>query len=484
MKVYYHRIGTPQAADELVFEDKLNPLRNFYAGTTEDERYVVISVSEGTGSKNALMYRDLSKPGNKEFLPLIANYENMYSVIDNMGDRMLVMTNKDAPRNKVVLIDPRNPEPDKWVTVLPQKDEVLENVTLVGGKMIAVYMKSASHKVYICDYSGKVENEIKLPTYGTVSGFGGKRNDTETFYTFTSFTYPQAIYHYEVSENKNTLFKKSELNFDMEGYETKQVEFTSKDGTKVPMFIVHRKGLELNGKNPVMLYGYGGFNISLNPNFSLSRLILLENGGVFAMPNLRGGGEFGEEWHTGGTLLNKQNVFNDFIAAAEYLIDQKYTSPEKLCISGGSNGGLLVGACMTQRPDLFRVALPAVGVLDMLRYHKFTIGYAWEEDYGTSADEANFKNLLKYSPLHNLKAGASYPATLVTTADHDDRVVPAHSFKFIATLQEKNKGDNPVLIRIETQAGHGAGKPTAKLIEEAADIYSFMFYNLGITPKE
>jgi prolyl oligopeptidase len=389
----------------------------------------------------------------------------------------------NAPKNKVVVTSIADPTPKNWKDVIAEKNEVLEGVSMVDGKLITTYMKDASHHVFAHDLSGKLLTEVKLPTLGSVSGFGGKKHDKEVFYTFTSFTYPTTIYRYDIEKNSSTLFRKSEVKFNPEEYESKQIFYTSKDGTRIPMFIVHKKGLKLDGKNPTYLYGYGGFNISLTPGFSTLRLILLENGAVFAMANLRGGGEYGEEWHEAGTKLKKQNVFDDFIAAADYLFKEKYTSKDHLAIAGGSNGGLLVGAVMTQRPDLCKVALPAVGVMDMLRFHKFTIGYGWSRDYGNSDSLADFQNLYKYSPLHNLKEGVSYPATFITTADHDDRVVPAHSFKFAATLQEKHRGANPVLIRIETKAGHGAGKPITKIIEEAADEYAFMFYTMGITPK-
>jgi prolyl oligopeptidase len=360
---------------------------------------------------------------------------------------------------------------------------VLQSVSLVGGKIIANYIKDASSKAYIYSTDGKYESEVQLPGIGTASGMEGKKTENTAFYSFTSFTYPSAIFKFSVSENKSALYYSSDIDFNTEGYETKQVFYTSKDGTKIPMFLVYKKGLVLNGQNPTLLYGYGGFNISMTPSFSISRLVFLENGGVYAMANIRGGGEYGEEWHEAGTILKKQNVFDDFIAAAEYLIKEKYTSSDKLGIMGGSNGGLLIGACMEQRPELFKVAIPQVGVMDMLRYQKFTIGKAWATDYGSSDDSTQFRYIYKYSPLHNLKAGTKYPATLVMTADHDDRVVPAHSFKFIATLQEKQAGTNPVLIRIDTMAGHGSGKPTSKTIEEVTDMWSFIMYNLGMNPK-
>ena len=479
-KVYYHKVGTSQEEDILVYEDPSHPKRFFTAQTTEDEKYLIIFFSEGT-SKNGLLAKDLSNP-NAVFNTVIEKPEDNYRVIDNLFDKLLVLTDRKAPKYRLVLIDPQNPDEEKWETVIPESEHVLTSVSLIGGKIIANYMQDARNRVYVYDYLGNLESEIELPAIGTVGAFSGKKDNYIAFYTFTSFTYPPTIYMYDATSNQSTLFRQPEIKFDLNSYETKQVFYKSKDGTTVPMFIVHRKGLVLDGKNPAYLYGYGGFNVSLNPTFSASRLIFLENGGVFAMANIRGGGEYGKEWHLAGTVLNKQNVFDDFIAAAEYLIKEKYTNPSKLAIAGGSNGGLLVGAVMNQRPDLFKVALPAVGVMDMLRFHKFTIGWAWVVDYGSSDDSVQFNYLYKYSPLHNIKKGVRYPATLVTTADHDDRVVPAHSFKYIATLQEKQKGNNPVLIRIETRAGHGAGKPTSKIIEEVADVWSFVFYNLGVSP--
>jgi len=479
-KVYFHKLGTPQSDDKLIYENRNFPLRSYSANTTEDEHFLILSESEGT-SGNSLFCMDLAKGGTK-FVKLADGFENEYNVIDNIGDKLLVLTNEGAPNRKLVLIDPKSPGSENRKDVIPEKDEVLENVIIAGGQMFAQYMKDATSRVYAYDMDGKLLQELQLPGLGTLLGFNGEKAADKVFFGFTSFTIPTAIYTYDVSKKSTGEFFMPELDFDASVYETKQVFYESKDKTKIPMFIVHKKGLKLDGQNPVLLYGYGGFNISLTPNFSVSRLVFLENGGVYCMPNLRGGGEYGEKWHEAGTKLNKQNVFDDFIAAAEYLIREKYTSPEKLAIYGGSNGGLLVGACMTQRPELFKVCFPAVGVLDMLRYHKFTIGWAWASDYGTSDDSAQFQNLLSYSPLHNIRDSVCYPATLITTADHDDRVVPAHSFKFAATLQEKQACTNPVLIRIETKAGHGAGKPTAKIIDEAADMYSFLFYNMGITP--
>ncbi len=485
-KVYYHTLGKSQDEDVLVYEDKGNPLRYYGMGITQDERFLFLSVSQGTGG-NALYFKDLQsvKPeAQQEFMPITEAFDAENSVVDHIGDRILLFTNYKAPNRRLVLVDSKNPAPQNWIDLIKEeKNAVLNNVTLVGGKLFANYMLDVSSHIYQYSLEGKKEKEIKLPTIGNASGFDGDAKDTFTFYSFTSFTYPSTLYTYDIATGISTIFKKSELKFDLDAYETKQVFYSSKDGTKVPMFIVHKKGLKLDGTNPTLLYGYGGFNVSLLPSFSASRMVLLENGGVYALANIRGGGEYGEQWHEGGMKLNKQNVFDDFIAAAEYLIKEKYTSNQKLAIQGGSNGGLLVGACMTQRPELFKVAFPAVGVMDMLRFQKFTVGWGWVDDYGSSDSTKYFPLLYRYSPLHNLKYGVKYPATLITTADHDDRVVPAHSFKFAARLQECHKGENPVLIRIETKAGHGAGKSLSKQIEEIADIYSFMFYNMGVVPK-
>ncbi len=481
-KVFYHTTGTDQSEDKLIYEDKSHPRRMFGIGATEDERFLLLSISEGSAKGNALYCRDLKK-GDTEWNPIIEIFDDRIWVIDNIDDKLLCYTNKNASRGKIILIDPEKPDEKQWKEILHEQENVLSNVSTVGDKMIATYMKDANHHVYQYDLTGRLESEIELPALSTVGGFGGKRDDTFTFYTVTSFMYPNTIYRYDLKTMKSTLYRTPDIDFDFKQYETKQVFYKSNDGTPIPMFIVHKKGLKLDGVNPTLLYGYGGFNASMTPSFSVSRLIWLENGGVYAMVNLRGGGEYGEKWHEAGTKLNKQNVFDDFIGAAEYLIKEKFTSPDKLAIQGGSNGGLLVGAVMNQRPELFKVALPAVGVMDMLRFHKFTIGWAWVNDYGSSDDSVQYQALYKYSPLHNIREGVNYPATLVTTADHDDRVVPAHSFKYIAALQEKYKGMNPVLIRIETKAGHGGGKPTTKTIEEIADIYSFTFYNLGVALK-
>jgi len=479
-KVYYHKVGDDQKNDLLIYEDSSRPNRGFSAQTTDDERFLIIYFREGT-SNNGFMVKDLSDPNGK-FITITDDLKNNYNVIDNADDKLLVRTDYNAPNYRLVLVDPKNPARENWKDILPEKKDVLQGVRIIGGKLIATYMQDVAHHVYLFDLAGKPEGEIELPSLGTV-GFSGKRNENIAFYTFTSFTYPGTIYKFDVSTKKSELYQQIELDLDFDNYETKQVFYESKDGTKIPMFIVHKKGLKLDGNNPTYLYAYGGFNSSRLPTFSTTRLMLLENDGIYALANLRGGGEYGEAWHKAGMLDKKQNVYDDFIAAAEYLIKEGYTSPSKLAIAGGSNGGLLIGAVINQRPELFQVALPAVGVMDMLRYHKFTIGYYWAVEYGSSDNPEQFEYLYAYSPLHNIKEGLNYPATLVTTADHDDRVVPAHSFKYIAELQSKYNGENPVMIRIETQAGHGAGKPTSKIIEEVADVWSFIFYNLGVTPK-
>ncbi|KAF0250541.1 MAG: peptidase S9A prolyl oligopeptidase domain protein beta-propeller [bacterium] len=483
-KVYYHKVGTEQSQDELIYQDKDNPQRFHFAATTEDEKFLVLSISDrGKGKRgDALFFRDLSK-GEKGFTPIIAEVgDDSFDLIDNVGDKFLIETNRNAPNNKVILFDPKNPDEKNWKEILPEREQPLNSVSSAGGKLFATYLKDVTSRVSVYDLTGKLENEVELPAIGTVGGFGGDREDKFVFYTFTSFTFAPTIYRYDIATKKTTLFRAPEIDFKATDYETKQVFYPSKDGTKVPMFIVHKKGLKLDGNNPVLLYGYGGFSVNLLPGFNPLLIPIFEQGGVYAVANLRGGNEYGEKWHEGGRKLNKQNVFDDFISASEYLIKEKYTSSEKLAIQGGSNGGLLVGAVMNQRPDLFKVAIPQVGVMDMLRFQKFTIGWNWIPEYGSSEqDEANFKNLYAYSPLHNLKE-TKYPATLVTTADHDDRVVPAHSFKYAATLQEKHQGTNPVLIRVNVKSGHGASS-TSKRIEETADIYSFIFYNLGVTPS-
>jgi prolyl oligopeptidase len=476
-KVFYHKLGEPQEKDAVVYEDEEHPLRYVSAATTEDKKYLILTISEGT-SGNELYYRKTADM-QQSFQPLITGFDYDSYVIDNMGDNFLVYTNIDADNYRVVLMDQKAPQKENWETIIPEKSEVLNNANTAGGYLFCQYLKDAHTQVFQYDLEGNVVREIHLPALGTAGGFGGKKEDKTLFYVFTSFTYPPTIYKYDVDSGESDVFRQTDVEFIPDDYVTEQVFFASKDGTRVPMFLVYKKGLKRDGRNPALLYGYGGFNISEMPNFSALRIFLLENGFVYGVANLRGGGEYGEEWHKAGMLLNKQNVFDDFIEAAEYLIKEKYTSSEKLAISGASNGGLLVGAAMTQRPDLFKVALPGVGVMDMLRYHKFTVGWGWTVEYGSSEDEQNFRNLYSYSPLHNIKEGVSYPATLVTTADHDDRVVPAHSFKFIATLQEKNAGPNPVLIRIETRSGHGSSS-TAKMIDEVSDEYAFMCYNLGL----
>ena len=477
--VYYHKIGTPQSRDKLIYEDKAQPLQNVGAGLTEDGRFLILVISRGT-SGSEIRIKDM-KSRQKEFSVLIPGFEGENDVIDNDGDRILVRTNIDAPNYRLVSIDPRNPAKENWHTLVPEKNELLESVGTAGGRLFLTYLKDASSRVYQADYDGKISHEIKLPGIGSATGFNGKKKDNEFYYSFSSFNSPNSIYRYDINTGTSTLYRRDEVKMNTENMVTEQLFFTSKDGTRVPMFITYKKGIKKDGNNPVLLYGYGGFNIPLTPGFSVSNAFFVEQGGIYAVVNLRGGNEYGEAWHQAGMLHNKQNVFNDMIAAAEYLIKESYTNKNKIAVRAGSNGGLLVGAVMTQRPDLFRVAIPQVGVMDMLRYHQFTIGWAWATEYGRSdKSEADFKNLYSYSPLHNLKKGVSYPATLVTTADHDDRVVPAHSFKFAATLQEDNVGRNPVLIRIDTKAGHGAGKPIGKAIEEAADIGSFVMYNLGM----
>jgi prolyl oligopeptidase len=475
MKIYYHRVGTAQSSDKLIYEDAKHPLRYFNAALTEDERFLFIYVSEGT-SGNEILYREADKP-DQPFRLLFKGFENNFSVVNNTGHTLLVHTDYKAPRYRVVEVDPTRPEPTNWKDIIPQSDDLLETVSTCGGKLFATYLKDAGSRLYSYRIDGTAKTEIILPGIGTASGISGYATDSEAFYFFTSFTNPGESYHYDIATGKSTLFRKTDVKFNSDLFETKQVFYPSKDGTRIPMFLVYKKGIRLDGNNPAMLYGYGGFNISLTPSFSISRMAFLERGGVYALANLRGGGEYGEEWHKAGMLEKKQHVFDDFIAAAEYLIAHKYTSSQKLAINGGSNGGLLIGACMTQRPELFKVAIPAVGVLDMLRYHKFTIGWGWVVEYGSSEKKEQFDYLIKYSPLHNVKAGVNYPATLIMTADHDDRVVPAHSFKFAAELQSKNTGKNPVLIRIDKKAGHGAGKPTAKLIEDATDMWSFVLWH-------
>ena len=480
-RVFYHALGTPQSADELVFEDARYPQRFNIMDTTEDERFDVLTVADyGSGKKgNALFVRESGARG--PFMPLVPEItDDSFSVLDNLGDALLVYTNRKAPKGRIVRIDPRTPSEDRWVTVVPEKAEVLESAIVSGGRIFANYMKDVTSRINIHQLDGTLDHEMTMPGLGTAILFRTGRDAPFVFYTFTSFTAQSTIYRYDVAKRTSSVFREVEVpGFDAAKFETSQVFFTSKDGTRVPMFLVHRKGLTLNGTNPTLMYGYGGFNVAVTPTFNPLRLALLERGFVYASVNMRGGSEYGEAWHDAGTKTRKQNVFDDFIAAAEWLIANKYTSPDKLAITGGSNGGLLVGAVMNQRPELFRVAVPQVGVMDMLRFHKFTIGWNWIADYGSSENAEEFKALYAYSPIHNIRQGVKYPATLITTADHDDRVVPAHSFKYAATLQARASRDNPALIRIETKSGHGASN-TSKLIEATADMYAFIMHNLGM----
>jgi len=479
-KVYYHKLGEAQEKDVLVFADPAHPLRYYQASVTEDGRFLILGSSEGTHGSE-IRFRDLAKKDDPFHL-LCPGFEFDYAPVDNVGGSFLVHTNDGAPNYRLVLIDGSAPSRENWKTVIPEGEAVLQGVSAAGGKLFAHYLKDVATRVTQHDLSGKLERAIELPGLGSAGGFYGKKADTLLFYTFTSFNYPPVIFQYDIASGTSKLFRKSEAKFDPRAYEVKQVFFASKDGTQVPLFIVHKKGLQRDGRNPALLYAYGGFNASMTPYFSPEKLVFLESGGVYAVANIRGGGEYGEAWHRAGMLEKKQNVFDDFIAAAEHLIAEKYTCAARLAISGASNGGLLVGAVMTQRPELFRVALPAVGVMDMLRYHKFTVGWGWAVEYGASDNPEQFKYLYAYSPLHNLREGVNYPATLVTTADHDDRVFPAHSFKFAAALQEKHRGDNPVLIRIETRSGHGSSN-LRKAIEIAADTWAFVFKNLDMECK-
>ena len=479
-KVYYHKIGTAQNTDVLVYEDKDHPQMTIGGGLTEDEHFLIISKSQGT-SGDELWVKNMRT--NADFTLLVKGFDNEANVIDNDGNRLLVRTNIDAPNYKVVSIDPGNPAKENWIEIISANTKLLQGAGTAGGKLFLSYLEDAASKVYQHNLKGLLEREIKLPGIGTASGFSGKIEEKELFYTYTSFNTPSTIYHYDIASGKSELFRRPDVKLKPEDYITVQSFFKSEDGASVPMFITYKKGLKLNGENPTLIYGYGGFNIPLTPAFSISNAFFLEQGGVYVQISLRGGNEYGEDWHKAGMLQNKQNVFNDIYAAVAFLTENKYTNPKKIALRGGSNGGLLVGACITQHPELFKVAIPQVGVLDMLRYHQFTIGWAWAVEYGRSDKKEDFDNLYKYSPLQNLKQGTTYPATLITTADHDDRVVPAHSFKFAAALQEANDGKNPTLIRIESKAGHGAGKPTSKVIEEAADIWSFVLYNLGAPPS-
>lgn len=472
-KLYYHRLGTPQSADILVYDRPDQKEWGFGGHTTDDGRYLVITTTKGTAPKYRISYKDLTKPDAK-VVDLIDNFDAGYEFIDNVGSVFYFSTDRKAPKKRIVAIDVNKPAEANWKEIVAESADTLAGADIVNNQLVLEYLKDARSVVRVHDLKGKLVREVKLPGIGTVAGLSGKRGESETFYSFTGFTTPTTIYRLNLKTGQSTVFRQPKVDFNPADYETRQQFYTSRDGTKVPMFIVSKKGLKLDGANPTYLYGYGGFNISMTPGFSPANLAWMEMGGVYVVANLRGGGEYGEAWHQAGTKLQKQNVFDDFIGAAEWLVANKVTSPSKLAIGGGSNGGLLVGAAMTQRPDLFGAAIPAVGVMDMLRFHKFTIGWAWTSDYGSSENPDEFKALVKYSPLHNLKAGSCYPATMVTTADHDDRVVPAHSFKFAAAAQAAQAGPAPVLIRIDTKAGHGAGKPTTKQIEEVADRWGFL----------
>jgi prolyl oligopeptidase len=500
-KLYYHKLGDDQKKDKLIYEDKQHPKWGFYASITDDERYLLLHITEST-SGGALKVLHLAPgknspdhepiPANDElhsiknetprFIDVVTDFENDYSVIDNDGDRLLVLTNKNASNYQVVSIDPKNPRPENWKIIIPETKDLLESVSVMGNKLMVRYLKDVINRLYVYTRDGKQESEIGLNGLYTVSEMTTDRDDSLAFYSVVNFTGPAAIYKYNMNSKTSSLYFKTKIDFNSDELETKQVFYPSKDGTKIPMFITMKKGTKLDGNNPCFLFGYGGFNISYTPEFRIDRSVFLENGGVYAVANLRGGGEYGEDWHKSGTLCSKQNVFDDFIAAAEYLVKEKYTSHDKLAMHGRSNGGLLAGAVLTQRPDLAKVFVPQVGVLDMLRYHKFTIGWSWATDYGTSDDKEQFNCLVKYSPLHNIKP-REYPCVMILTGDHDDRVVPAHSFKFAATLQANQKGNSPVIIRIDSNAGHGSGKPTAKQIEEYGDLWSFVFYNLGMEMK-
>lgn len=480
--VYYHRVGTPQSQDKLIFEDRANPGYYNWASVTEDEKYLILYQAPGTDGYS-VQYKELEKDG--PFITLFEGYNNKSSVLHNVGARFFVQTNIDAPNNRLIELDLNNPGKANWKEILPETENLLQYCSTGGGKIFASYLEKATSRNYQCDYDGKNKKMLELPGVGSAGLPGGREKQKTLFYSYSSFLYPPTIFKYEVPTGQSSLFLKSQLKFNPEEYVEKQVTYKSKDGTPVTMFLVHKKGLKMDGNNPCLQYGYGGFSVNMSPNFSTSRILLLENGGVFAMPNLRGGSEYGEEWHKAGMMTKKQNVFDDFISASEYLVAEKYTSPAKLTISGGSNGGLLVGAAMTQRPELYAAAFPAVGVMDMLRYHKFTVGKGWIPEYGSSEQSADmFKYLLGYSPLHNIKPGVHYPATLVTTADHDDRVVPAHSYKFAAALQKSQGSDKSTLIQIETNAGHGAGKPTSKIIEQVGDMYAFLFFNTNTPIKK
>ncbi len=471
-KVYYHKLGDPQSSDALIYEDREHPLRYFNAWPSEDGKWLFVVASEGT-SGTEILYR---KVADKNFRVLLGGFDHDYGIVDCLDDRLYYTTNRDASNYRLCRLALGSGETE---TLIAESDCLLEGVGTAGGYLFASYLKDAQSKICQYDYDGKLVREVQLPAIGTAGGFGGEREDKELYYTLSNYTSPATGYRYDIATGESTRYKAPQVNFDPELFVTEQVFYTSKDGTRVPMFITRRKDMKLDGKNPCYLYAYGGFQINLTPGFNPSAILFVEQGGIYCVANLRGGSEYGEAWHRAGMLENKQNVFDDFIAAAEYLIANKYTSSEKLAIAGGSNGGLLVGACEVQRPDLYAVCLPAVGVMDMLRYHKFTIGWGWAVEYGSSDNEEQFSYIYKYSPLHNIREGVKYPATLVTTADHDDRVVPAHSFKFAAQMQHCTAGEAPILIRIESKAGHGAGKPTSKRIDEAADTYAFLFQNIG-----
>jgi prolyl oligopeptidase len=482
-KLYYHLLGDPVEKDRLIYERPDDPDLAFDVEVSRDGQYLLMLVNRGTEERNLMYFKDLGDPATPKieapFQPIVDKFEAAFKVAGLIGTRLYAVTDLNAPRYKIIEIDLTNPGRDHWKEIIPESKDLLEDASVVGGKLVVKYLVDAKNQLFVFDVSGKRESEIALPALGTVGSLSGDPDRPQLFYSFTSFLYPLTIYRYDVGTGENVVFQKPNVNFDPDRYETKQIFYPSKDGTKVPMFIVSRKGLKLEGNNPVFLTGYGGFNISMTPSFSASCAIWIEKGGVFALPNLRGGGEYGREWHESGIKEHKQNVFDDFISAAQALIDAKYTTAKKIAIVGGSNGGLLIGAALTQRPDLFGAAVPEVGVLDMLRFHKFTIGWAWESDYGSSDTRDGFGYLIKYSPLQNIKPGTCYPPTLVTTGDHDDRVVPGHSFKFAATLQAAQGCGSPVLIRIETKAGHGSGKPISKVIEEQSDILAFMWNAVG-----
>ena len=478
-KVYFHKLGTKQSNDVLFYENPNYPLRAYSVQVTQDEHFLLLYETEST-SGNALYVMDITKPAST-LKPVIEGFDSDNNVIDNIGNKLVMLTNNNAPRYRLVYVNPATPSVDKWEYLIPENNDVIEGATLAGDRIVVKYMKDASSRLFTYDSIGANQKEIPLGTFCTVDALNGNINDSLLFYSYTSFTVPSVVVKYNILTIESTIIYKPDIDFNADNYETKQIFYTSKDGTQIPMFIVYKKGLKMNGRNPAYLYGYGGFNISITPQFKTERLVFLERGGVLVTANIRGGGEYGEDWHHAGIKYTKQNVFDDFIAAAQYLISEGYTNSEELAIGGRSNGGLLIGAVITQHPELFKVAIPSVGVMDMLRYHKFTIGYSWASDYGTCEENQQmFMTLLRYSPLHNIRDSVAYPATLITTGDHDDRVVPAHSFKFAATMQAKGAGENPVLIRIESMAGHGSGKPTGKLIEEQTDIWSFIFYNLGM----